>query len=59
MAVPKRRKSKSRSRMRRSHNAVKPIQLTYCPQCGTPAPSHVVCPTCGQYQGRTLVEAED
>ncbi|MEZ6049272.1 MAG: 50S ribosomal protein L32 [Planctomycetaceae bacterium] len=40
-------------------NAVKPIQLTYCSQCGTPAPSHVVCPTCGNYQGRTLVEAED
>lgn len=59
MAVPKRRQSKARSRKRRSHNAVKPIQLTYCPQCHTPIPSHVVCPTCGQYQGRTLVETEE
>jgi large subunit ribosomal protein L32 len=55
MALPKRRHSHSRSRKRRSHNAVKPIQLVYCPQCQTPAPSHMVCPNCGYYQGRTLV----
>ncbi|MCL4121133.1 UNVERIFIED_CONTAM: hypothetical protein GTU68_015645 [Idotea baltica] len=59
MAVPKRRQSKSRSKKRRSHNAVKPIQLSYCPQCSTPIPSHVACPTCGQYMGRTVVETED
>lgn len=60
MAVPKRRQSKSRSRKRNSHNAVKPRQLAKCPQCGTQVPTHVVCPTCGYYQGRTMVEdAED
>ncbi|MFN9976318.1 MAG: 50S ribosomal protein L32, partial [Phycisphaerae bacterium] len=52
MAVPKRRQSKSRSRKRNSHNAVKPRQLAKCPQCGTSAPTHVVCPNCGYYQGR-------
>jgi large subunit ribosomal protein L32 len=56
MAVPKRKQSHSRSAKRRSHNAVKPLQLVYCPQCGTAAPSHVVCPNCGNYQGRTVVE---
>jgi large subunit ribosomal protein L32 len=59
MAVPKRRQSKSRSRKRNSHNAVKPVQLQYCPQCSTAVPTHVVCPNCGYYQGRTLVETED
>ncbi|MEO1997641.1 MAG: 50S ribosomal protein L32 [Planctomycetaceae bacterium] len=59
MAVPKRRISKSQGRKRRSHNAVKAIQLVRCPQCGTAAPSHVVCPNCGFYQGRTLVDNED
>ncbi|MCA9033823.1 MAG: 50S ribosomal protein L32 [Planctomycetaceae bacterium] len=60
MAVPKRRQSKSRSRKRNSHNAVKPRQLAKCPQCATMVPTHVVCPTCGYYQGRTMVEdAED
>ena len=59
MAVPKRRISKARGRKRRSHNAVKLVQLVYCPQCSTATPSHVVCPNCGYYQGRTLVETED
>ncbi|WP_145196504.1 MULTISPECIES: 50S ribosomal protein L32 [Thalassoglobus] len=59
MAVPKRRHSKSRSRKKRSHNALKPMKLQYCPQCGTAVPSHVVCPNCGNYHGRTMVETED
>ena len=59
MAVPKRRISKARGRKRRSHDAVKPIQLSHCSQCGTAVPSHVVCPNCGHYQGRTVVEPEE
>ncbi|MCA9060006.1 MAG: 50S ribosomal protein L32 [Planctomycetaceae bacterium] len=59
MPVPKRRQSKSRSRKRNSHNAVKPKQLAKCTQCGTLAPTHVVCPTCGYYQGRTLIEEDE
>jgi len=59
MAVPKRRQSKSRSRKRRSHNAVKPMQLSRCSQCGSSLPTHVVCPTCGYYQGRTMVEEDE
>jgi large subunit ribosomal protein L32 len=58
MAVPKRRKSKSRRNMRRSHDAVKPMKLEYCAQCGTARPSHVVCPNCGFYHGRVLVTPE-
>jgi large subunit ribosomal protein L32 len=56
MPVPKRRQSKSRSRKRNSHNAIKPRQLARCSQCGTAVPTHVVCPTCGYYQGRTMIE---
>lgn len=59
MAVPKRRHSNSRSGKRNSHNAVKPKQLPHCPQCGTKVPTHVICPNCGFYQGRTLVETEE
>lgn len=59
MAVPKRRTSKSKAGKRRSHMAVKPMKLQYCTQCGTARPSHVVCPNCGYYQGRTLVETEE
>ncbi|MBL8810807.1 MAG: 50S ribosomal protein L32 [Planctomycetaceae bacterium] len=59
MPQPKRRHSKSRSRKRNSHNTIKPRQLAKCPQCGTMAPTHVICPTCGYYQGRTLVEESE
>ena len=59
MAVPDRRQSPSRSRKRRSHNALKEKQLQACPQCQTRVPSHVVCPTCGHYQGRPLVVTEE
>ena len=57
MAGPKRKQAHSRSAKRRSHNAIKPVQVQYCPQCGTPTPSHVVCPDCGHYMGRTVVES--
>ncbi|MFN7805861.1 MAG: 50S ribosomal protein L32 [Planctomycetaceae bacterium] len=58
MAVPKRRQSHSRTAKRRSHNAIKGIQLTTCPKCSTQHPSHVVCPTCGTYLGRTVVDVQ-
>lgn len=59
MAVPKRRISKTQGRKRRSHNSITPPKLQYCAQCGTAVPSHVVCPNCGHYHGRTMVETED
>jgi large subunit ribosomal protein L32 len=56
MAVPKRRQSNARTGSRRAHDFIKPKQLEYCPKCSTPHPSHVVCPNCGYYMGRTVVE---
>jgi large subunit ribosomal protein L32 len=59
MAVPKRRSSNSRSRRRRAHHAKKPKQLSYCPKCSAAVPQHVVCPNCGYYMGRVMVESEE
>jgi large subunit ribosomal protein L32 len=59
MAVPKRKHSNSRTGKRRSHHGMKPKQLQSCPKCGTPQPTHVVCPNCGQYMGRNMVETEE
>ncbi len=59
MAVPKRRQSNSRTNRRRSHDAKKPKQLQNCPQCSHEVPSHVVCPNCGHYMGRKVVETEE
>jgi len=59
MAVPKKRQSHARTAKRRSHHAIKARQLQNCPQCQEAIPSHVVCPKCGHYQGRALVEVGD
>ncbi len=58
MAVPKRRHSNSRTGSRRAHDALKPIELGICPKCSTAVPSHMICPKCGNYMGRKVVETE-
>jgi large subunit ribosomal protein L32 len=55
-ALPKRKKSKSRAAQRLSHTAIKPAALVECPQCHTMKLPHHVCPTCGTYNGRQIVE---
>ena len=59
MAVPKRKHSNSRTGTRRAHDALTPRGLQYCPKCSTAKPSHVICPKCGDYMGRTVVETEE
>jgi large subunit ribosomal protein L32 len=59
MAVPKRKHSNYRTGKRRSHHGLKPKELQSCEKCGTPRPSHTVCPNCGVYMGRTMVESEE
>jgi len=58
MAVPKRKHSNSRTGKRRAHDAIKPRELTYCRQCSTAVPTHMVCPNCGHYMGRKVTEVE-
>jgi large subunit ribosomal protein L32 len=58
MAVPKRRHSNSRTRKRRTHDAKKPRQTSFCPKCSTATLPHVICPNCGYYMGRVMVETE-
>lgn len=59
MAVPKRRQSNSRTGRRRAHDAKKPKQLFFCPKCSGATLNHVVCPKCGYYMGRVVVETAE
>ena len=54
--VPKKKTSKSRRDARRSHHALTPPTLVECPTCKAMKPSHQVCPECGSYAGRQVVE---
>ena len=56
--VPKKKTSKARRDQRRSHHALTPKTLTECPQCKELKPQHVVCPSCGSYAGRQVLEVE-
>ena len=52
MAVPKKKLSKSRRGMRRSHDAIKAVSTIKCSYCGQPNIPHNVCKFCGQYAKR-------
>jgi large subunit ribosomal protein L32 len=59
MAVPKRRKTKSRRDMRRAHDALPLPGRSICPQCQAPKAPHRACATCGTYRGRTVIDLEE
>lgn len=57
MAVPKRRKSRSeRDKRRANHDKVTAPNTVPCPNCGESILTHRVCPSCGFYKGRKVVE---
>ncbi|MCF8103944.1 MAG: 50S ribosomal protein L32 [Desulfohalobiaceae bacterium] len=58
MAVPKKKTSKSKKNMRRSHHRVPTPTVINC-ECGEPSLPHRVCPSCGQYRGRQVLRKED
>lgn len=56
MAVPKRKTSKSRRDMRRSHLALKGKTSMDCPNCGGVKLPHHMCGECGHYNGREVID---
>ncbi|MBU2608083.1 MAG: 50S ribosomal protein L32 [Chloroflexi bacterium] len=57
-ALPKRKYAKARQGKRRSHHGLTSPPLDSCPQCHTAKLSHHVCPTCGSYAGKEVIEPE-
>ncbi len=58
MSNPKRRHSRERGRLRRTSYKIKNVNVNACPQCsGTKLP-HRVCPHCGYYKGRPVIQIE-
>ncbi|MDR1488488.1 MAG: 50S ribosomal protein L32 [Holosporales bacterium] len=54
MAVPKKRTSSSKQRMRRSHDFIKTANVLLCENCGKPVLSHNICKSCSFYKGRNV-----
>ncbi len=58
MALPKKKTSRSRRNMRRSHDRVAVPNVIYC-ECGEPILPHRACAACGNYKGRQVTESAD
>ena len=59
MPNPKRRHSKQRRDKRRTHDALSAPALSRCPQCQETKVPHVVCPHCGTYASREVMEPKE
>jgi len=59
MPVPKQKTSKTRTRTRRAHDALKAPAKSNCSKCGEVKMPHRVCPHCGYYKGRKVLEIEE
>lgn len=56
--LPKRKLSWGRTHRRRAHDALKPVKLVRCDNCGELKLPHTVCPSCGYYKGRQVLAVE-
>ncbi len=45
--LPVKKKSKSRTRTRRSHHRLTPMNYSLCPKCGQAKKPHAACGNCG------------
>jgi len=59
MAVPFRKVSKTRKRMRNTHYKISANAVTTCPKCGAAIKPHRVCKECGSYKGREVVSTNE
>jgi large subunit ribosomal protein L32 len=58
MAVPKKKTSKSKRDMRRSHDRLKDINFLECDNCGSTKLPHRVCLGCGFYNGKKIISTQ-
>ncbi|MBW6440821.1 50S ribosomal protein L32 [Patescibacteria group bacterium] len=56
MPHPKKKTSKAAKNQRRSHHALKSINLIKCPKCEKAIKPHTVCDGCGFYKGKEYID---
>ena len=55
MGVPRAHLTRGQKGRRRSHLALKPMELASCDHCHKLKLSHVICPHCGFYKGEERI----
>lgn len=56
--VPARRKSKATKRARRSHHALRPVNLVECPRCRAAKLPHAACEGCGYVNNKVALRVK-
>ena len=59
MAVPARKVINTRGRKRRTHYKIDEKTTIACPKCGATIKPHRVCPKCGTYKGKEVIETKE
>jgi len=59
MANPKHKLSRLRTRRRRANDFIKTINLSKCPSCREVKMPHRICKSCGYYNGREIIRAQE
>lgn len=60
MGVPKNKVGHARTAKRGAgQRKVKPVTLVICPNCQELMQAHRVCPSCGHYNGREVIEIKE
>ena len=58
MPTPKKRTSRSKRGMRRSHDGLSMPGYSECPECHEIKRPHLVCLNCGYYKGKEIIEID-
>jgi large subunit ribosomal protein L32 len=58
MSVPKKKRTRASKGKRRSHHALKEVQLSVCPKCRKAVLPHSVCENCGTYKEREVIKSK-
>jgi len=56
MANPTHRHTRSRRDKRRANWRLNALNIVLCPECQEPRLPHRICPNCGSYRGRKIIE---
>ena len=54
--LPVKKMSKTRTRTRRSHHALKSMNYAYCPKCDNAKLPHSACPNCGYVNSKITLK---
>lgn len=55
MTQPKKKTTARKKGFRRAHHFLKVPGMSTCPSCQTVKPPHQVCPSCGVYNGKEVI----